>query len=80
MTRPLIVALVAVLLACCPGEASAEIIVERSEKGAVVKIDGRLFTEYLTRESEHEADPLADYRADRQADDPRLPCAIAPAR
>ncbi len=49
MTRPLIVALVAVLLACCPGAASAEIIVERSEKGAVVKIDGRLFTEYLTR-------------------------------
>ncbi len=28
---------------------SAEITVERSERGAVVKIDGRLFTEYLIR-------------------------------
>lgn len=37
-------------LSCCGLNASAaEISVERSEKGATVKIDGQLFTEYITR-------------------------------
>lgn len=42
---------VAVLMACLHNSAvfSAEITVERTERGAAVKIDGRLFTEYLTR-------------------------------
>lgn len=31
------------------GSAMAEVTVERSERGAVVKIDGKLFTEYLTK-------------------------------
>jgi hypothetical protein len=40
---------IATLLAGCFDAISAEITAERSEKGAVVKIDGHLFTEYLTR-------------------------------
>ena len=46
---PILVALAAVLLLPGFDAVSAEITVERSEKGAVVKIDGRLFTEYLVR-------------------------------
>jgi hypothetical protein len=42
-------AVVAAWLACHLDAVSAEITVERSEKGAAVKIDGWLFTEYLTR-------------------------------
>jgi hypothetical protein len=43
------VLLAAAWLACSLDVVSAEITAERSEKGAVVKIDGRLFTEYLAR-------------------------------
>jgi hypothetical protein len=39
--------LVATSFAFCHSAPCAEITVERSEKGAVVKIDGQLFTEYL---------------------------------
>ena len=45
----ILVALVATTLLRGFDAVSAEITVERSEKGAAVKIDGRLFTEYLTR-------------------------------
>ncbi len=45
----ILVPLVAATLLRGSDAAAAEITVERSEKGAVVKIDGRLFTEYLTR-------------------------------
>jgi hypothetical protein len=41
--------LVAASFAFCRSALSAEITVERSDKGAVVKIDGQLFTEYLVR-------------------------------
>ncbi len=48
--RRLALSALAAVLAChAPGVFSAEITVERSEKGAVVKIDGQLFTEYVTR-------------------------------
>ncbi|MCD4728086.1 MAG: PmoA family protein [Pirellulales bacterium] len=43
------VALALVSFSPCFQGFSAEITVERSERGAVVKIDGRLFTEYLVR-------------------------------
>jgi hypothetical protein len=46
---PLFAALAAISLGCCLQTAFAEITVERCEKGAVVKINGRLFTEYLVR-------------------------------
>jgi hypothetical protein len=46
---PFLLVLVAVLLSPAFDAVSAEITVERSEKGAVVKIDGQLFTEYLVR-------------------------------
>jgi hypothetical protein len=44
-----VVAFVTLLPVYCRDTVSAEITVERSEKGAVVKIDGQLFTEYLVR-------------------------------
>ena len=34
---------------CASNSSAADVTVERSEKGAVVKIDGKLFAEYLTR-------------------------------
>jgi hypothetical protein len=40
--------LIAALTAVCSGALSAEITVERSKNGAVVKIDGKLFTENVT--------------------------------
>lgn len=42
-------ALAAISFLPCRNGLSAEISVERTEKGAVVKIDGQLFTEYLTQ-------------------------------
>jgi hypothetical protein len=47
--RPTLAVLVAVSLLHSLNAVSAEITVERSAKGAVVKIDGQLFTEYLVR-------------------------------
>src|SRR4051794_9368867 len=38
----------ALVILICPAAASAKITVERSDRGAVVKIDGQLFTEYRT--------------------------------
>ena len=46
---PILVALVVASLLQGFDAVAAEITVERSAKGAVVKIDGRLFTEYLVR-------------------------------
>ena len=50
---------------------SAEITAERSPNGAVVKIDGKLFTEYLTQ-SGNKPILWPIIGPDRQADDPRL--------
>jgi Family of unknown function (DUF6807) len=41
-------ALAAIAMALGPSLSIAEVTIERSEKGAVVKIDGQLFAEYLT--------------------------------
>ncbi len=46
---PILAALAATLILHGFDGFSAEITAERSEKGAVVKIDGQLFTEYLVR-------------------------------
>ena len=46
---PTLIALATIVLLPGFNAVSAEITVERSEKGAVVKIDGQLFTEYLVR-------------------------------
>jgi hypothetical protein len=46
---PITVALTAISFSVASASLSAEITAERTEKGAVVKIDGQLFTEYLVQ-------------------------------
>jgi Methane oxygenase PmoA len=46
---PVLVALAVTSFPCGFDSFASEITVERSEKGAVVKTDGKLFTEYLVR-------------------------------
>ena len=46
LSFPMVLSALAVVVAANP--ATAEITAERSKKGVVVKIDGKLFTEYLT--------------------------------
>ena len=55
MLRAIVCAgVVAVLVICAVDQSLAEITVEPSDKGAIVKVDGELFTEYLTGYGEGE--------------------------
>ena len=55
MSRAILCAgVVAVLAVCAVDQSLAEITIEPSDKGAIVKVDGELFTEYLTGYGEGE--------------------------
>ena len=57
---------------CCDVARALKSRPNASERGVVVKIDGELFTEYLTKAG-HVAGDVADHWADRQADDALVP-------